>query len=222
MRLSILRLAVGVLGLPLLCAATASASVFTTFTDNDATPTSTTVAAGGTFPVTVLLTSTSTASSDQVQGVDYYLRASTSLIFTIASRNTQTDGSPFGFTLASDSSVSKAAAGPGLNPKNGTDLGGSLTNVSDPNVMNQTVTVADFVLSVASNAIPGVYTVQLVGPSAGTGYTDGSGNDQAFSSTGVFTVNVTAAPEPGMAAVWLAAATGLGLRRRRGGLALNS
>ena len=191
--------------------AAADASVSLSFTNSGATSTS--VKAGSSFPVEVKLTSTSNAAADQVTAVDYYLQASTSNIFTIASRNTTTDGSAFGFTYSPDASVSLAGAGPAMNPRNSTDLGGSQTVITDPPVQNTTVVVADFTISVAANAPLTTYTITTFSL-ANTGYSDASNSNHTFASAGTYTVTVTASPEPGMAG--LALFGGIAFLCRRG------
>src|SRR5947199_9072324 len=74
----------------------ASGSVSLTLTNGAAS--SATVAPGAAFSFTIKLVSTSTAPADQVTAVDYFLTSQLasnaspiSNVFTIASRNTQTD-----------------------------------------------------------------------------------------------------------------------------------
>ncbi|HSV12948.1 MAG TPA: hypothetical protein VLI90_01715 [Tepidisphaeraceae bacterium] len=202
----------------LLYALPASATVSLTMVNGAAT--SATVAPGNSFAFTVKLTSSSTAAVDQVTAVDYFLTsqlasAPVSNIFTIASRNTQSDSSAFTDVYALDANVVTAGAGPGLNPTNGTDLGGSESNTNVP-VSNATVIVADYSVSVNAAAPSGVYKV-LTFSTPGTGYS-GAGptfTDHSFTSQGSFTANVVRAGETlwtggtstwGTAGNWLKAA----------------
>ena len=199
-------------------AATANASVSLSFTNNGATPGSVTVSAGSSFPVQIKVVSSTASATDTVTSVDYYLQASISNVFKILSRNTQTDGSAFGFTDSSDSFVATAPAGPGLNPSNSTDLGGSQTNVTDPPISNTTAIVADYVISVASNAATGAYTIGGFEQSAGVGYSNAGPSfaEQTFASLGSYSVTVTPAPNPEPATAGLLAIAGIaGLCRRR-------
>src|SRR4051794_29752513 len=140
----------------------ASGSVNLTMTNGAAT--SATVVPGASFSFTVKLVSTSTAAADKVTGVDYYLTsqlvgAPVSNVFTIASRNTQSDGSAFSDVYSSDSTVITPGANPGLNPTNGTDLGGVQAVSGSAPVSNATVVVADYSLSTNAAAPSGVYKV---------------------------------------------------------------
>ncbi|HEX4796574.1 MAG TPA: hypothetical protein VH370_22475 [Humisphaera sp.] len=170
----------------------ALAAVNLTFSDRDATPTARTVPQGTTFPLAVLLASTTTSTADKAAGVDYYIHASSSNVFTIASRNTTTDGSSFTDTIQNDSAVANI----GINPTTG-DLGGSVPNQAIP-VSNGTFTVADYVISVNPAAATGGYTLSF---DSGSTYSQPgtSFNDVNFTTLGSFSVTVTAAPEPTVA-----------------------
>jgi len=187
-----------VAGLLLGCAvfpvASASAAVNLTYSDRDATPTSRSVAQGATFPLAVLLASTTTSSADKAAGVDYYIHASSSNVFTIVSRNTTTDGSSFTDTIQNDSAVANI----GINPETG-DLGGSVPNQAVP-VTNGTFTVADYVISVNPAAATGGYTLSFNSISSYSQPASGNTfNDTNFTTLGTFSVTVTAAPEPSVA-----------------------
>jgi len=195
----------------------ARAGVVLSFTNSSSTN-SATVSPGSTFAFTTKLNSTDNATVDQVSAVDYFLAASSSSIFTIASRNTTTDGSPFAGTYITDSGVTSSGSNPILNLtstagyRNGIDLGGQLTNFGDPPVSNQLVTVADYTLSVAANAPSGTYTITAYDPS-GEGYSDNSFNDHSFTSVGTYSVTI-GTPEPAIGGLVVIPAL-LALRRRR-------
>jgi hypothetical protein len=208
--------------------ATASANVNLSFTNGSSSSVS--VNAGSTFPVQIKLTSTTTSASDMVTALDYFLEsenqaatATVTGIFTIVSRNTQTDGTPFGFAYITDGALS--AQSPSfrlLNPTNSNDLGGSLTNgyPTDPAVSNATVVVADYVISVAANAPVATYTLTTFDPNANQGYSDttsGPSSNHSFSSQGSYSVTVTPAPSPEPATAGLLTIAGIAslFRRRR-------
>ena len=158
-----------------------------------------------------MLTSTSNNTADQVSGVDYYLQASTSGIFTISSRNTltSTPASDFPDTYIPDAS----AAGETLSPHTADDLGGA-TSTAATIKSNGTFQVADYVLSVSPTAPFGNYTITAF-TVAGTGY-EGPGPvfmDTPFSSIGSFTVTVT--PEPASLGLLGLGSLSLLARRRR-------
>jgi hypothetical protein len=186
-----------VAGLLLGCAvfpvASASAAVNLTYSDRDATPTSRSVAQGATFPLAVLLASTTTSSADKAAGVDYFIHASNSNVFTIVSRNTTTDGSSFTDTIQTDSAV----ANTGINPTTG-DLGGSVPNQAIP-VTNGNFTVADYVISVNPAAATGGYTLSFDSTSTYSNPGSSGFGDTNFTTLGTFSVTVTTAPEPSVA-----------------------
>lgn len=184
------------------CAA-APAAVNLALVDNSGPPNATTAGPNSSFTVSLKLT----AGSEQVTGVDYFLKASTSNIFTITSRNSQTVGSAFPDVFSSDSSVAPA----GLNPQNAINLGGTVSNPNVP-VSNNTFEVADYTISVAANAPAGVYTITTVS-NPNTGY-EGPGPtfpDTPFDQHATYTVTV---PEPATAALMGLGLVSLFARRR--------
>ena len=203
---------------PLMFPLCAWGSVSLILTDKDATPGAATVARGSTFAVSVMMKSTTTGTNDQVTGVDYFLQSSTSGILSIASRNTgASSGTAFPNPWQPDSDVvNPSLYDPGLNPTNGTDLGGRIANLNVP-ISGNTFEVADFVVSVSASALPGTYTITTFS-NPGTGY-EGPGDpntglgfaDTPFSSQGSFLLTVQL-PEP--TTVWVIAAGALALRRR--------
>src|SRR5262245_17185592 len=119
MRKSIRRISPVVFALALYPTAKAPAAVRLVLSDSDATPEATSVIAGATFPVSVFVTSSSSAAVDQVTAVDYTLRGSADGLFTLVSRNTQTSGSSFTDTLVTDASLANSA----INTTNTNNLG---------------------------------------------------------------------------------------------------
>jgi hypothetical protein len=217
-------------------ASNAFAGVSLLLTDGDASPSSTSVGAGGSFPVSITVLSTSTAAADQVIGFNYFLQSSGPApgVFTITSRNTSNtgkpgDNNPFSFLINSDAQAGFPAGSPTtadaiLNPRNNVDLGASLNDVTKAIGNNNTPSfspflVAAYTLAVSPNAPAGTYTLTTFSP-AGQGYSDGQFNDRLFSAppagtpyTQTFTVTVT--PEPSSAMLIGGAFAGLVLRRRR-------
>jgi hypothetical protein len=199
------------------------------FTDNDATPTATSVAPGGTFNVSVVLSSTSSASTDQVIGLQYFLQSSgpQAGIFTITNRTTPPSGDPSNpFSDFTNPNATVLAAGNAtLNPRNNNDLGAVLDNVNSPksnNFGNGTTTfnpalVANYTIAVSPSAAPGTYTLSFVGTaSTPLEYTNPAFADLAFSApTGgpLLSTFTVAIPEP--ASLMALGGVGLLLVRRR-------
>jgi hypothetical protein len=222
--------------LGMVSASNAFAGVSLLLTDGDASPSSTTVTAGNSFPVNVTVLSTSTAPADQVIGFNYFLNQTsgpTPGVFTITSRNTSGGGAPgannpFSFVINTDSQVldnSGPTFNATLNPRNNVDLGASLNDVTKAVGKNNTpfnpYLVAAYTLAVSPNAAPGVYTITTFSP-AGQGYSDAQFNDRLFSAppantpyNQTFSVTVVAAPEPTSAMLIGAVIVGFGFRRRR-------
>jgi len=196
----------GVFCLAFLLTARSEASVIFSFTNPQHTS-SFSVAPGGT--VTDFTLDIQATSTEQIDGLDYYLQASTSSIFTLASRNTTTDGTPFSTSNdpSGDSSVVSAGKLPGLNPVNGDNLGATTTNLTPVTSSNGLTVVADYTLSVSMTAPPGVYTIST----ANDDWVDPTLNPHALTTQGVYTVTVT--PEPATAGL-LAIGAMVGLTRR--------
>ncbi|HYE18509.1 MAG TPA: PEP-CTERM sorting domain-containing protein [Tepidisphaeraceae bacterium] len=208
----------------------ARATVALKLSDNDATPTAVSVAAGQTFTVTASLIST----GEQVTGVDYYLSTPTSIAgkFRIKDRNNA--GSSFSDLIKADAGDN--AANPGVEdtnyslisvrpgnaaPRNGLDLGASIANVGSPLSAGQYI-LAAYTITVASDTPAGTYTLSTTAD-AGTGWVGTAPffNEAAFAAQGSFSVTVTQVvtpapiPEPGVLSLVGVAAMGLARRRRR-------
>lgn len=198
----------------------AHAAVLLGFTDEDGTPTQTTVVAGNSFAVKLNLTST---GGEQTTGLDYFLQDNTFTSgtprFRISDRNV--GASTYVDTFVADAVV-EAQPGSLLDPSNVSDLGGSLANVNSPNGSG-TFHVAAFTIAVNPSTPSGVYLISTFS-SPNTGFT-GPGPafvDTPFNQHALFSVTVTAVPEPGSAAflalgvvptLWCRRATSV--RRRR-------
>ena len=200
-------LAGAAVALPLLGAAAAPGAVSLNFSDGDATPASTAVAAGVTFPVSVVLTESATA--DRVSGFDYRLQvnAAGSGDFRIMSRATTTS------LFTPEAPDASAAVAPvTLSPTSGTtDYGADRNGQADLAGVN-TYDTADYTIRVLPGTPNGVYTLSFV--PANTTYSGATASNfptLAFASTGTFTVTV---PEPATAAgLFVSAAAVLGGRR---------
>jgi hypothetical protein len=208
-----------------------AASVSLVFSDNDATPNITTVIAGQSFNVGVKLISTSSASVDQVQSVDYFLQSTgpQAGIFTLTNRDATT-GNPSPNPFDDFLNTNAVALNPPdakLNPRNNVNLAAFLRDVKAPignNYGNGTTTynpalVANYTIAVAPNAAAGTYTLSTF---TNVGYSDANFTDHPFSAppTGspngnTFTVVVVAAPEPSTALLFGIGSLGMLLRRRR-------
>jgi hypothetical protein len=188
----------------LLAANRSDAAVGLIFTDNDSTPTSTSVAAGAIFPFSVKLTESS--ASDAVNGVSYRIHSSTSGVFEFLSRNSSPPGGLFTFYNGkSDAQLTPYI----LNVANdGSDLGAGTTsgnNIAGP----ATSEVADFSFEVLPGTPAGIYTLSFTN----TSYSNGSTSSPAFDTLGTFTVSV---PEPASIALFGIFAAGMTMRRNRG------
>ena len=201
----------------LLPAAKASGSVVLALS-----PTSTSVARGGTVNLTVNLTSN---GGEATTGVDYFLKASAPGVFTITSRNLST--SPYGdpqnldpVVLASPSAnlsnTRSNSSGNVLN-SNGTDLGDAASEQPGGSAQSPvTYLVAIYTLSVSSTATAGPYTIQTYSD-PGAGYSGGAAQSFDafdFNGQGSTTLTVTV-PEPTGLALAALGCVGLLARRRR-------
>jgi hypothetical protein len=183
MQLRFQQLAICASLLLLMLSCTARGSVKLTIDSGVVNQVSTSVAPNGTFPVTVRLTSSSSGATDGVVGIDYFLKASTSSLFTLNSRNsTSSVFSPF----SADGSVGSSL----LVPENNTDLGGTVNDPLNSPASNGTYFVA---------SSPGQYTIAVTDNAAG--FVNASFGMGTYSSLGTFTVNVT--PEPSALALIL-------------------
>jgi hypothetical protein len=190
--------------------------VFLSLSDGDASPTTGFVAPGGSLS---LMTTLQVTGTSQVTGVDYYLEsfAAASGLFRIQAANRSS--SPFNDVYFSDTVVS-TSPGSILDPRNNSDLGASLDNISSP-VGAGEYDLGIFTLSVDSLAAPGTYFISTVSQ-AGTGWVDASFKDNLFSGHAAFTLTVV--PEPATASTAIAcglaglAAFQLVARRRQTGV----
>jgi hypothetical protein len=196
------------------------AIVSLSLSDGDSTPTARTVVPGSTFTVTVSLTTTT-----PLTGVDYYLQTTGASggKFRILDR---TVGTALSDTIKADAGNNGTAPGVEdsnfslLNPRNGLDLGASVSNVSSP-VAAGIYALATYTISVPGDVAAGTYTLSTTSD-AGTGWVEVAPtfDEWSFNAQGTFAVTVqgggvgTGVPEPASAAL---AATGLvGLLARRG------
>jgi hypothetical protein len=197
------------------------AIVSLSLSDGDSTPTARTVVPGSTFTITVNLTTTTALT-----GVDYYLQTTgaSSGKFRILDR---TVGSALSDTIKADAGNNGSAPGVEdtnfslLNPRNGLDLGASVTNVSTP-VAAGIYSLATYTISVPSDVPAGTYTLSTTSD-AGTGWVETAPlfDEWSFNAQGSFAVTVqgagvgTGVPEPATAG--LAACGLIGLLARRAG-----
>ncbi len=235
---------VALAALGLLPAASSMAAVSLAITDNDGTPTLTSVVAGNAVNVSVKLLSTTTTPADSVIAVSYQLSATgpaNSGVFTLVSRDTV--GTPAnGFTdyTKTNSSVLSPNLLAALSPINANgnanlgDLGALLNDISapisntDPNgtaigaAFNPAL-VANYGISVAANAPAGVYTLSIV-PIGFTNYNtiNQTIGDGTFSNTPAaspiqqsFQITVLPIPEPSTALLLGLGLSALGMGRRR-------
>ena len=185
-----------------LLATPARANVSLSLSDGDATPASRIVVPGSTFTLTASLLST----TESITGVDYYLQATgaASGKFRITDRNI--GASPFSDLVKANAGDNGANPGIAdltvslLNPRNGLDLGASISNVNVP-VPAGNYLLADFTISVPSGLAPGTYVIATASDT-GTGWVAQAPlfNESAFSQHGSFSVIVnpplTPIPEP--------------------------
>ena len=188
-------------------------------------PTSVSVSPGGTFSVTLNVSST----AEQLTGVDYYFSISGAAAGKVRLAGRDITGSPFSDTLKLDTGDNNQ--NPGildsnyslLSPQNGLDLGAAVANVNSALGPNGGANPAAYLLAkytfTLDSTIPaGNYSLSTFAY-AGSGVVTQapSFNEQSFSQQAAFSVVVTpvvGAPEPtGMMA--LLGLGGLVLRRRR-------
>jgi hypothetical protein len=174
--------------------------VFLSLSDGDASPAVAFVAPGGSLTLTTMLQVTGTS---HVTAVDYYLESSASAsgFFKIQAANRS--ASLFDDVYFSDTVVS-TSPGSVLDPRNNSDLGASLDNISSP-VGAGDYDLGIFMLSVDSLAAPGTYLISTVSQ-AGTGWVDASFNDNPFSGHAAFTLTVI--PEPALGVTVIAFSLG--------------
>ncbi len=162
------------------------------------TPSTNTVASGGTFNVTLSLQVT---AGEQVTGLDYYFQELSSAGFFIVSRDIT--GSAYDFPYFTNANVafsgdSSLGGGPNgepdnaLNPRNDLDLG-AVTTSGDPGGAGF---VANFVIGYSGAATPGTqFTISTIS-NANTGWVGPGPSflDNAFSNHA--SMIITIVPEP--------------------------
>lgn len=189
-------------GIVAIAAATSSAAVIT-ITDTDGDPTHVDVAPGGTFQIQVTLkTFDNQIPPEDVIGVGFVLHASQSNVFTISDRTIDA-GNEFLDLTRTNAQIQ--ADGPGLNPRNASDLGGATLDglTRTPG----TYDLYTFTIAVSPNASAGTYQINT---------TDGALTYANFdtllvSNSPVYNVTV---PEPLFFSVLGLACGGLAFRQR--------
>ena len=192
---------------------------------NNSNPGSVNVSPGGTFSVTLNVSST----AEQLTGVDYYFSINGAAAGKVRLAGRDITGSPFSDTLKLDTGDNNQ--NPGildsnyslLSPLNGLDLGAAVANVNSALAANTggnpaAYLLAKYTFTLEASIPAGNYSLSTFAY-AGSGVVTQapSFNEQSFSQQAAFSVIVTpvvGAPEPtGMMA--LLGLGGLVLRRRR-------
>lgn len=199
--------AAGVLVGVLSSAATARAAVSLSFSDGSGVLTAGTAERGGTFTVTLSLTST----TEQTTGLDYFLSAAGPASGVLRIDDRSLAGSPYSEPLNPEASVEAVAAAT-LNPDNDLDLGAVLANQNVPQPAGTSL-VATYRFAVDPSAPLGTYTITTFSPD-GQGYVGPFPfQEAAFAQQASY--QVTIVPEPAGAAGVGAGMALLAARRRR-------
>lgn len=208
------RVSKAILGAAVFCMAAdlAKGAVNLNYSNGTATPALTTVTAGSTFTVDVVLTTT---NAEPVSGLSYQVNTSANNTFTLTARNITTSGTPFtSYNTYPDGDSNLVPKTLTTANGNGVDLGAVYPTSSGVTGASGDYEVARLTFSVASNAL-GSYTLGFVPAFNKTNYDGAPPNytPTAFNNEGTYTVNVLV-PEPASLAV--VGLIGLaGLRRRR-------
>lgn len=195
-----MRSILGFFGVVVLAAlANTSNGAIIALTDTTGDPASITVLPGDSFDVKATLT---LDTGEDAAGIGFNLNASQSSIFTITARSVDA-ANPF--TDLTTTNAQMLANSPGLNPANGTDLGGTT-----PDGLNRspgTYALYTFTLATSATAPQGTYQITVA---------EAFFTNEAFDSfaVGTTTYDVTVVPEPVSIGMMGAFVGSLALRRR--------
>ena len=195
-----MRRILGLLSVAVLAAvANTSFGAIIALTDATAPVDSITVVPGESFDVKAVLT---LDAGEDASGIGYNLNSSQSSIFTITARSLDA-ANPFTDPTSTDAQM--LANTPGLNPKNGSDLGG--TTADGLNRSPGTYGLYTFTLATSAIAPQGTYQITVV---------ESFYTNEAFDSFAIAsgTYNVTVVPEPVSLGMMGIVMGGLVLRRR--------
>lgn len=180
-------------------AANTSSGAIIALTDAVGDPASVNVAPGDSFNVTATFT---LEDGKFAGGLEFYLNASTSSIFTITARSIDA-ANPF--TDPTNTNAQVLSTSPGLNPTNGADLGGT-TDTGLPTTVAGTYALYTFTLTTSATAPQGTYHITVVNAF----YSDINFDTQDVGTT-IYDVQV---PEPVSIGMMGAFVGSLTLRRR--------
>jgi hypothetical protein len=184
--------------------ASTSLAAILSFTDTTGDPVTVNALPGDSFQIKAVLT---LGAGEDACGVAFRLHASDSGVFTITARTVEA-GNPF--TLLTTPDPTLPAKSPGLDPANGSDLGG-LT----PDIMNHSPgTFSLYTFTIAISPTAALKSYQITGIEVS--YTNNVNNQFDEFTTVEFTPGVynVAVPEPVFVGMMGVAAGGLMLRRR--------